>query len=67
MLLSCVKSKMSLGDAFIACALINETPLVTRNSSDFDWIDNLNVINPFDTIGLKNFEINPRPSQTLSV
>ncbi len=42
--------KMSLGDAIIACtALINETPLVTRNSSDFDWIDNLNVINPFDS------------------
>lgn len=41
--------KMSLGDAIIsATAMIHHLPLMTRNSSDFDWIDNLQLINPFD-------------------
>lgn len=41
--------KMSLGDAIIlATAIIHDVPLMTRNSKDFDWIDNLTIINPFD-------------------
>ena len=39
--------KMSLGDAIIAAtALEHELTLVTRNTSDFDWISGLNVQNP---------------------
>lgn len=39
--------KMSLGDALIAatCLEHNKT-LVTRNTTDFTWIENLRVINP---------------------
>jgi len=41
--------KMSLGDAIIAAtALIHQQPLMTRNSQDFAWIENLTLINPFD-------------------
>jgi toxin FitB len=40
--------KMSLGDAIIAAtALEYNATLVTRNSSDFDWINNLMLENPF--------------------
>ena len=39
--------KMSLGDAVIAATAINhQLKLVTRNTSDFDWIEGLEVINP---------------------
>lgn len=39
--------KMSLGDALIAatCIEYNKT-LATRNVTDFNWIENLRVINP---------------------
>ena len=39
--------KMSLGDALIAATCIehNKT-LATRNITDFNWIENLRVINP---------------------
>ena len=40
--------KMSLGDAIIAAtALENNATLVTRNTSDFDWIIGLELENPF--------------------
>jgi len=41
--------RMKLGDSFIAAtALINNIPLVTRNTKDFKWIDSLDLIDPFD-------------------
>jgi predicted nucleic acid-binding protein len=41
--------KMSLGDAIIGgTALVHEQALVTRNVADFDWIDDLPLINPFE-------------------
>lgn len=43
------QKKMSLGDSIIAStALIYQLPLMTRNVSDFAWIDRLEIINPFD-------------------
>lgn len=39
--------KMSLGDALIAATAVeHQMKLVTRNVSDFDWIDSLEVLNP---------------------
>jgi toxin FitB len=39
--------KMSLGDALIAAtALCNQLKLVTRNVSDFAWIQGLDTVNP---------------------
>lgn len=39
--------KMSLGDALIAATCIEHNKiLATRNTADFDWIENLRVINP---------------------
>ncbi|MCK5521700.1 MAG: type II toxin-antitoxin system VapC family toxin [Thiomargarita sp.] len=39
--------KMSLGDAMIAAtALFPDLKLATANVKDFDWIENLEVINP---------------------
>ncbi len=39
--------KVSLGDALIAAtALIHELTVVTANTKDFNWIDNLEIINP---------------------
>lgn len=41
--------RMGLGDAIVAgTALVNEFSLVTRNVSDFTWIEGLALINPFD-------------------
>lgn len=43
--------KMSLGDAIIlATAIIYNLPLMTRNSKDFEWIDDLTIINPFNDL-----------------
>lgn len=43
------QKSMSLGDAIIAAtALELDLKLVTRNSKDFEWIDGLEVVNPFD-------------------
>jgi len=40
--------KMTLGDALIAgTALAHDLTLVTRNIEDFDWIENLRLLNPF--------------------
>jgi predicted nucleic acid-binding protein len=40
--------RMTLGDALIAgAALANHLMLVTRNTDDFDWIENLRLLNPF--------------------
>ncbi len=39
--------KISLGDALIAAtALIHELTIVTANTKDFNWIDDLEIINP---------------------
>ena len=41
--------KMTLGDALIAgTALVHQLTLVTRNTKDFDWIDGLSLLNPFE-------------------
>jgi len=41
--------KISLGDALIAAtALIHNLKLATANVKDFDWIENLEVINPVE-------------------
>jgi predicted nucleic acid-binding protein len=41
--------KINLGDAFIAAtALTNNLSIITRNIKDFDTIENLKVINPYD-------------------
>ena len=42
--------KMSLGDALVAgTALLHGMTLVTRNVEDFQWIQGLSLLNPFDT------------------
>lgn len=42
--------KLSLGDALIAAtALTHHLTLVTRNVKDFDWIANLQLLNPLDS------------------
>ena len=42
--------KMSLGDALVAgTALVHGLTLVTRNVEDFQWIQGLPLLNPFDT------------------
>ena len=39
--------KMSAGDAILAStALLNNLELNTRNTTDFDWINGLKVVNP---------------------
>lgn len=41
--------KIGLGDSIVAAtALINNIPLVTRNTKDFKWIDSLDLIDPFE-------------------
>jgi len=41
--------KMTLGDALTAAtALVHGLTLVTRNTSDFDWIKGLALHNPFE-------------------
>lgn len=40
--------KMTLGDALVAgTALAHDLTLVTRNTSDFDWISDLSLLDPF--------------------
>jgi toxin FitB len=47
--------KMSLGDSLVAgTALTYNLTLVTRNTDDFKWIPNLNLLNPFE--GRKVYE-----------
>ena len=44
------QQKMSLGDALVAgTALVHGLTLVTRNVEDFQWIQGLLLLNPFDT------------------
>lgn len=46
--LRCQRS-MSLGDSIVAAtALLRDLPIVTRNVKDFQWIEGLTTINPFD-------------------
>jgi len=41
---------MGLGDAIVAAtALAHRLTLVTRNIGDFSWIQNLDLINPFES------------------
>ena len=41
--------KMSLGDALIAgTALVHGLTLVTRNVDDFQWVQGLTLLNPFE-------------------
>jgi toxin FitB len=41
---------MTLGDAIIArTALVNGLTLITRNTDDFRWIVQLELLNPFET------------------
>jgi toxin FitB len=43
------QKKLSLGDSLVAAtALVHQKTLVTRNTTDFDWIEGLVVFNPFD-------------------
>jgi len=40
--------RMTLGDVLIAAtALVHNLMLVTRNTHDFDWIEDLRLLNPF--------------------
>jgi predicted nucleic acid-binding protein len=49
--------KMSLGDALVAgTALVHGLPLVTRNVGDFQWIQGLSLLNPFDEAPLQEQE-----------
>lgn len=42
--------RMSLGDAIVAgTALAHQPELVTRNVSDFSWIQDLRIINPIES------------------
>ncbi|MBD1845685.1 type II toxin-antitoxin system VapC family toxin [Cyanobacteria bacterium FACHB-63] len=41
--------RMSLGDSIIAAtALVHNLTLVTRNTSDFQWIQHIRLLNPFE-------------------
>lgn len=41
--------RMSLGDALVAgTAMVHGLTLVTRNVEDFDWIQGLSLLNPFE-------------------
>ena len=43
------QKKMSLGDSIIAAtALLNGLIVVTRNTEDFIWLENIAVYNPFE-------------------
>ena len=43
------QKKMSLGDSLIAAtALVHKKTLVTANVKDFDWIEDLKIINPME-------------------
>jgi predicted nucleic acid-binding protein len=45
------RKKMTLGDSLVAAtALVHKLTLVTRNTDDFDWIDELSLLNPFETL-----------------
>ena len=47
--------KMTLGDALIAgTALVHHLTLVTRNTEDFAWIENLQLLNPFSEANESN-------------
>jgi len=49
--------KMSLGDALVAgTALVHRLTLVTRNVGDFQWIQGLSLLNPFDEAPLQEQE-----------
>lgn len=42
--------KMGLADSFLAATAMDyDIQLVTRNTSDFDWIDDLKLLNPMQS------------------
>jgi predicted nucleic acid-binding protein len=44
------QKKRTLGDSLVAAtALVHQLTLVTRNTDDFDWIDGLTLLNPFES------------------
>jgi predicted nucleic acid-binding protein len=44
------RRKMTLGDSLIAAtALVNDLKLVTSNTKDFKWVDELDLINPLES------------------
>ena len=44
------KQKMTIGDSLIAATSVRyDLTLITRNTKDFSWIKELNIINPFET------------------
>lgn len=49
--------RMTLGDALVAATdLTHQETLITRNFKDFDWIEGLKVVNPFEPSQLNAFE-----------
>jgi toxin FitB len=43
------QKKMTLGDALVgATVLVYNLTLVTRNTDDFEWINGLSLLNPFE-------------------
>ena len=41
------QKRMSLGDSIIAAtAIVNQLPIATHNVKDFEWISQINVIDP---------------------
>jgi len=39
--------RITLGDSLIAAtAIVHHLTLITRNTRDFDWVDNLSLLNP---------------------
>ena len=48
---------MTLGDALIAGTAISyNLTLITRNVQDFQWIDGLSLLNPFEKSGETTFD-----------
>ena len=46
--------KMSLGDAIVgATAIVNNLTLVTANTDDFKWIQNIRLLNPLSDLNEK--------------
>ncbi len=45
------QKKMTLGDSLVGVtAIVYNLTLVTRNTTDFDWIDGLSLLNPFESL-----------------
>ena len=43
------QKRMSLGDALVASTALNyQLTLMTHNTQDFDWVDNLELLDPLE-------------------